>query len=137
MTPNPACCTRDTGLTDVARMMVRHNCGAIPVIEGNDGGKVVGVITDRDIVCRTLADGKDPFQLAAGDCMSVSAITVRPEASIEECSDLMKQHKVRRVVVQDPSGRVRGMVAQADIARRHPDKACEVVRQVSQPVGAR
>jgi CBS domain-containing protein len=132
MTPAPNCCTRDTSLTDVARLMATQDCGAIPVVEG--GGKLVGIITDRDIVCRTLADGKDPFQMAAGDCMSMTVATVTPESSVEECARLMQQHQIRRVPVVDRNGRCCGMVAQADLARKAPERqTAQTVRQVSQP----
>jgi CBS domain-containing protein len=133
MTTDPVCCIKDTSLTDVARLMVEHDCGAVPVVESNDNGRLVGVVTDRDIVCRTLANGEDPYQMAAGDCMSSAPITVRPETSLEECARKMEQHQLRRILVLDASGRCCGIVAQADLAR-HADKARagDVVKNVSQ-----
>jgi CBS domain-containing protein len=133
MTADPACCTKDTSLTDVARLMVEHDCGAVPVVESNDNGRLVGVVTDRDIVCRTLANGEDPYQMAAGDCMSSAPITVRPDTSLEECARKMEQHQLRRILVLDASGRCCGIVAQADLAL-HADKARtgDVVKSVSQ-----
>jgi CBS domain-containing protein len=133
MTPDPACCTRDTSLTDVARLMVEHDCGAIPVVQSNENGTLVGVITDRDIVCRTLANGEDPYQMAAGDCLSSAPITVRPDSSLEECAQKMEKHQLRRILVLDASGRCCGIVAQADLAR-HTDEARtgDVVKNVSQ-----
>jgi len=133
MTPDPACCTRDTSLTDVARLMVEHDCGAIPVVQSNENGRLVGVITDRDIVCRTLANGEDPYQMAAGDCMSSAPISVRTDTSLEECARKMEQHQLRRILVLDASGRCCGIVAQADLAR-HADetRTGDVVKNVSQ-----
>jgi CBS domain-containing protein len=133
MTPDPVCCTRDTSLTDVARLMVEHDCGAIPVVQSNDNGRLVGVITDRDIVTRTLANGEDPFQMAAGDCMSSAPISVRPDTSLEDCAGTMEQHQLRRILVLDASGRCCGIVAQADLAR-HADESRtgDVVKNVSQ-----
>jgi len=137
MTQNPTCCTKDTSLTDVARMMVDCDCGAIPVAESNNNPRLVGVITDRDIVCRTLADGKDPFQMAAGDCMSQPVEAVRADADIAECMRLMKEHQIRRVFVTDGSGRCVGVVAQADLAQEAPPhETAGVVKQVSEPAGA-
>jgi CBS domain-containing protein len=136
MTQNPACCTKDTSLTDVARMMVDNDCGAIPVVESNNSPRLVGVITDRDIVCRTLADGKDPFQMAAGDCMSEPVETVRADADVGECARLMKEHQIRRVFVTD-GGRCAGVVAQADLAKEaSPHETAGVVKEVSEPAGA-
>ncbi len=137
MTKDPACCTKDTSLTDVARMMVDCDCGAVPVVESDKSGKPVGIITDRDIVCRTLADGKDPFQMAAGDCMSIAVVTVRPDTGVEECADLMADNKIRRVLVVDEAGNCCGIVSQADLAK-HADQedAADLVREVSEPTEA-
>ncbi len=134
MSKDVAFCTKDTGLSDVARMMRDRNCGEIPVAESNANRRLVGVVTDRDIVCRTLADGKDPTEMAAGDCMSQPVVTVAPEASLEECMQKMQQHQIRRLPVVDKVGQCCGMVAQADLARHAPShQAGEVVKQVSQP----
>ncbi len=136
MTGSPSYCTKDTSLTDVARMMVDCDCGAIPVVEGKTNPKLVGIVTDRDIVCRTLADGKDPFQMAAGDCMSLDVVTVRPDADVDECARQMQQHQIRRIVVAE-NGNLCGVVAQADLAKKaSPDKTAQTVKKVSQPVGA-
>jgi CBS domain-containing protein len=61
MTRNRACCTQDTPLRDVARLMVEHNCGEIPVVECHDSLRPLGVVTDRDIVCRTVAEDTNPL----------------------------------------------------------------------------
>jgi len=137
MTSSPKSCTKDTSLTDVARMMVDHDCGAIPVVESNQSRKPSGVITDRDIVCRTLADGKDPFQMAAGDCMTADALSVSEDADMGEAARVMKEHQVRRVLVTDNKGMCVGIVAQADLAEHAPEhETGDVVRDVSHPVGA-
>jgi len=137
MTARPACCTKDTSLTDVARLMEDQDCGAIPVVAGNNDGHVIGIVTDRDIVCRTLADGKDPFQMAAGDCMSLDVVTVRGNADLNDAVRLMQEHKIRRLPVVDDGGVLAGMVAQADVARQtRKEQAADLVKQVSQPVGA-
>ena len=130
MTKDPACCSRETSLRDVAKMMVENDCGAIPVVDGS--GYPLGVVTDRDIVCRTVANGLNPLELTAADCMTEGAVTVRPDTALEECSDLLGDSQVRRALVVD-GGRVVGIVAQADIARHHGDLAEELVEAVSQP----
>jgi len=133
MTPHPACCTKDTSLTDVARLMVEHDCGALPVVTSNENGRLVGVITDRDIVCRTLANGEDPYQMAAGDCMSSAPVSVRPDTSLEECARKMEQHQLRRILVLDASGCCCGIVALADLARHSDEmRTGDVVKNVSQ-----
>jgi CBS domain-containing protein len=131
MTRGPTCCTADATLQDVARMMVEHDCGCIPVTEGD---RVVGVVTDRDIACRIVAHGRNPLELAARDCMSSPAFTVREDDTIEHCCEVLEQHMIRRLPVVDANGKLCGMIAQADIARRTNEaRAAEVVRQVSQP----
>ena len=137
MTPDPVCCTPDTTLQRVAEMMVEHDCGEIPVVENMANMLPVGVITDRDITCRTLARGLNPLIMTAADCMTTSPITVMPDMTLEECCRLMEEEQIRRVVVVDASGACVGIVAQADIAR-HASKhdAGEVVREVSEPGGS-
>lgn len=134
MTKNPACCTRDTNLKEVAMLMVEHDCGETPVVDSKKSMKLVGVITDRDITIRTVAKGKNPLELTAGDCMSSPCVTVRPDVSVEECCTVMEDNKVRRVPVVDEKGICCGIVAQADIAQ-HATKqeTAGVVKGVSQP----
>jgi Fe-S oxidoreductase len=132
-----ALCTKDTGLTDVARMMVENDCGAIPVVGSMNSRKPIGIVTDRGIVTRTLADGKVPFQMAAGDCMTPEVFTVLPDEDVSQCARIMKAHQVRRVLVVDDGGRCIGMVAQADLAEHAPEhETADMVRNVSQPAGA-
>jgi CBS domain-containing protein len=69
MTPNPACCTPETGLREVAQMLVDHDCGAIPVVSDQQSRRPVGIVTDRDIACRAVAAGKNALELTASDCM--------------------------------------------------------------------
>jgi CBS domain-containing protein len=118
MTSNPACCTSDTDLRSVARLMVEHDCGAIPVVESLDSMNPVGVVTDRDIVVRSVAEGKNPLEMTARECMSSPGVTVRLETPLEDCRRTMEGHQIRRVPVVDEAGRCCGIVAQADIARK-------------------
>lgn len=134
MTSDVACCSRDTKLPEVARQMVEHDCGAISVVDDEKNRQPIGMVTDRDIVCRTVAEGKDPGQLMAGDCMSEPCVTVTPETSIEDCCQVLEENQVRRVPVVDAEGGCCGIVAQADIAQRAPEReTAHVVRDVSKP----
>jgi CBS domain-containing protein len=133
MTPDPACCTPDTSLSEVARMMVSHDCGEIPVVASTSDMRPVGVVTDRDIVVRILASSINPLEKTARDCMSTPAITVSLETGLDECCDLMESHQVRRLPVIDNDGILVGIVAQADVALiAGSGTAGEVVKQVSQ-----
>lgn len=134
MTPDPACCTPDTALQRVAELMVEKDCGEIPVVDNVASMKPVGVITDRDITCRTVAKGLNPLVLTAGDCMTAPCVSVTPDTSLDECCRLMEEKQIRRVPVVDASGGCCGIVALADVAR-HAEKrdTAEVVREVSEP----
>ena len=132
MTADPACCTSDMSLQEVAKLMVDNDCGCIPVVDSNDNKKPVGMITDRDITVRTVAEGKNPLDLTVSDAMTSNAITVTPSTSLEECCNLMESNQVRRVAVIDEKGACCGIIAQADIAvNADQRKTAEVVQEVS------
>lgn len=133
MTKSPAFCTPDDGLKSVAQRMCDSDCGELPVLESRQSMKPVGVITDRDITCRTVARGKNPFEMQVSDIMSAPAVTVTDETDVEACCRLLEARKIRRVPVVDERGRCCGMVSQADIALKcGAEKAGQIVREVSQ-----
>ncbi|MEP6994812.1 MAG: CBS domain-containing protein [Acidobacteriota bacterium] len=137
MTANPACCTSKTSLREVAGMFVEHDCGAIPVVNDLVKRWPVGIVTDRDIVCRVTALGKNALEMTAGDCMSAPCITVPPDTSLDGCCEIMESNKVRRILVVDESGACCGVISQADVALRGKEnKAAEVVKEVSRPTTA-
>ena len=117
MTPEPVCCTPDTGLRGISRMMLEHDCGEIPIVENADDRTLVGVVTDRDIVCRLVANGQNPVGLTAEACMSQPVVSVASGSSLDECCELMGSRQIRRIPVVDANGAVCGIVSQADIAQ--------------------
>lgn len=132
MTENPACCTSDSSLQEVAKMMLDNDCGAIPVVEDNKHKRPIGVVTDRDITIRTIAKGDNPLNMTAKSVMTKNVFTVTPETSVEECVNLMETNQVRRILVVDENGNCIGMVAQADIALKAKDSEAEdMVEEVS------
>ena len=133
MTPDPASCLGDTPVADAARMMAERDCGQIPVVEGKTR-KVVGVVTDRDIVCRAVARNRNPLDLKIESVMSSPAVTVSETSDAEEVTRVMEKHQIRRVPVVNQDGELSGMVSQADIARRRSSReAGELVKGVSEP----
>jgi CBS domain-containing protein len=136
MTRNPACCTPDTSLEEVARMMNRCDCGEIPVVDSRESMRPIGVITDRDIAIRAIAEGRNPLDLKTSDCMTKPCVTVREDASTMDCIHLLEQHQIRRIPVVDERGRICGIVSQADVARKIDQHAAEILKQVSQPAEA-
>ena len=133
MTTDPACCTADNGLQDVARAMLENDCGAIPIVAD---GRPVGMVSDRDIVVRAVAEGRNPVDMTAEEIMSTPVATVAEDASIEELFDVMEDQQIRRVVVVDADGKVCGIVAQADVAElADAEDVADVVEKVSEPAG--
>jgi CBS domain-containing protein len=130
MTSDPACCRPHTMLDQVAKMMVQYDCGEIPVLDITD--RPIGVVTDRDIVCRVVAERKSPMAHPADTCMSEFVVTVRADATIWEVVSAMEQHQVRRVPVVDASGCCIGIISQADVASvARAGRVGELVREVS------
>ncbi len=135
MTKNPICCTPELRLSEVARIMCGHDVGELPVVESMTDLKPLGVITDRDIVCRSLGQGRNPLELTARDCMTRSVVSVTPMTTLEDCCAVLEDRRIRRVVVVDEKGRCCGIVSLADIARLcEPDVTSEVMRQVSRRI---
>jgi CBS domain-containing protein len=134
MTPDPACCTPHTTLDEVAKLMRQNDCGEIPVVDSAD--RPIGVVTDRDIVTRVVAEGKNPMAYTAETCMSEPVVTVRGDAPIDDVISTMEKHQIRRVPVVDENGACAGIIAQADVAwAERPREVGELVREVSRDTG--
>ena len=128
MTKNPTTCGREDSVTDAAKVMAQQDVGPVPIVEGD---RLVGLVTDRDIVVRVVAKGKDPQQTTLGDIASTDVVTVSPEEEFDSALKLLAKHQVRRLPVVE-GDRLVGIVAQADVARTGSDqKTGEVVEQIS------
>ena len=129
MTSNPRTIAPSTTVQEAARLMRDEDVGPIPIV---DGGSVVGILTDRDIVLRVVAEGKDPTSTAAADVASRDLVTVDPEQTLDEALRLMAKHQVRRLPVCEEDGKLVGIVAQADVALEGEDRLTgEVVEKIS------
>ena len=134
MTPHPACCTPDTPVADVATMMKQHDCGEIPVVASTTGLGLVGVVTDRDIVLRLVAEGEDIRRATAASCMTQPAVSLPTDAQVSDAIELMQAHQLRRLPIVNGEGEVCGIVAQADLARwATSEQTGDLVRDVSEP----
>jgi CBS domain-containing protein len=130
MTKNPSSCEPNATVVEAAKVMAREDVGPIPVVEG---GKLVGLVTDRDLVVRVLAEGRDPQGTTVGEIASSDPVTVSPDDSLDTALKLLGQHQVRRLPVIEGDQLV-GIVAQADIARHSDEvKTGAVVEEISQP----
>ena len=129
MTSNPTSCEPSTSVVDAAKVMAQEDVGPVPVVEG---GRVVGIVTDRDLVVRVLAEGRDPNSTTLGEIVSSDLVTVQPDTQLGEALQLMAQNQVRRLPVVEGEQLV-GIVAQADVARAADEEQTgEVVQQISQ-----
>ncbi len=129
MTSNPTSCEPTTSVVDAAKVMAREDVGPVPVVEG---GRVVGIVTDRDLVVRVLAEGRDPNSTTLQEIVSSDLVTVQPDTDLSEALQLMAQNQVRRLPVVEGDQLV-GIVAQADVARAADEEQTgEVVQQISQ-----
>jgi CBS domain-containing protein len=118
MTRNPITCSTDAKLQELARLMLEYDCGAIPLYEPGDSKRIVGVVTDRDIVCRGVASGNAMAGLSARQIMTSPAMSLRPNDPIETAVDLMARKQVRRLPVVDSNGVCIGMLSEGDVAQR-------------------
>lgn len=138
MTPNPGCCLPADSLQTAAQHMVECNCGLLPVVDNLQDKHLTGVITDRDMVCRVIAQGKDCVKATVQDAMTTEQLwTVTPTDAIDAVIDEMENGRIRRVIVVDANRSVVGVVSLADIAKEVDEehKVAEVLEEVSQPVG--
>ena len=137
MSTNPSTVTPDSRLRDAARLMQTENVGVVPVVESNDSKRLVGILTDRDIAIRVVAEGRDAENTSVGQIMSANVKTCRATDDVDEVMDVMGKEQVRRVPIVDERGSLVGIVAQADIVLEARDnrKAEKTVEKISQPSG--
>ena len=127
-----ATATLDNTLEEIANMMRDENVGAIPVLDEDD--KLAGIITDRDIVVRAIAEGQDPSTCTAEEILSEELHTIEPDADLEEAADLMARHKIRRLPVVE-SGEIMGIISLGDISVKADDeRAADTLEDISEGV---
>lgn len=134
MTKDPRTVTPDTGLQEVARLMQSEDVGIIPVVEAG-GRNLLGVVTDRDIALRVVAEGKDASSTKVSDVMSKGVRTCKEDDSVDDVMDVMGREQVRRIPIVDEREELIGVVSQADVVlkARSDRKAEETVEKISEP----
>lgn len=134
MTRNPRTVTPDVGLAEAARLMKSEDVGIIPVVDGGNQN-LVGVVTDRDIAIRVVAEGRDATTMSVRDVMSTSVDTARESDDVNDVMKLMGDRQVRRVPIVDDRGALVGIVAQADVVReaKSDRKAERTIEKISEP----
>ena len=123
MTSSPTTVTPQTSVVEAARLMEKEDVGPLPVVED---GSLVGIVTDRDLVVRVLAEGRNPESTTVGDVCSTQPVSVEPDADLSQALALLARHQVRRLPVAE-GDRLVGIVAQADVARELPHEDVGVV----------
>ena len=130
MTREPARCGPNTTVDEIAKLMIQNDCGEIPIVDTQD--RPIGVVTDRDIVCRIVAEGKNPIGYTAESCMTSPVVTVGPDEPVEDVVAKMEAHQIRRVLVVADGGCCAGVISQADVANSaRTGQVAELVREVS------
>jgi len=137
MTKNPVCCLPTDMAADAAQLMKRENIGPIPVIENKQTKKLVGIVTDRDLALKVVADGLDAKLTKVESVMTRKVITCLAEDDLQKALDAMSEHQLRRIPVVDSDNNILGIIAQADVATRanQPEKTAEMVKEVSRATG--
>ena len=130
MTSDPCTIDADKSVAYAAKMMRDEDVGVAPIVESD---KLVGMLTDRDIAVRVVAEGKDPERVTVREVASKQVVTVDPQQDLEEALRIMAKHQVRRLPVVEEDGRLVGVVAQADVAREGDDaETGQLVQEISQ-----
>ena len=134
MTKNPVCCLPNDMVAKAAGLMKSKNIGSIPVIENEQTKKLVGIVTDRDLTLKIVADGLDAKSTKVEAVMTRKVVTCHAEDDLQKALDAMSEHQLRRIPVVDNDNRILGIIAQADVATRvdQPEKTAEVVKEISQ-----
>jgi len=137
MTPNPVVCKPEDSAQKVAAMMREHNVGSVPVVVDQQSRTLLGVITDRDIAIKIVADGLDPKKTAIDKHITLNPVTCRDGENVEKCEKAMQEHQIRRILIVDNENKVIGIVAQADLAlKEKPEKVASTVSEISKPESA-
>jgi CBS domain-containing protein len=129
MTSNPCSIDAEKSVAYAAKMMREEDVGLAPIVEGD---KLIGMLTDRDIAIRVVAEDRNPEQVKVADVASKQIVTIDPQQDLDEALRIMAEHQVRRLPVVEEDGKLVGVVAQADIAREGDDmQTGKLVEEIS------
>ena len=121
-------------VSDVAQLMKDEDIGPVLIVDdSNDGKRLVGIVTDRDLAIKVVGEGRDPQNTRVEDVMTESLVTVRASDDVQSAMQAMAQNQLRRIPVVDDSGQLVGIISQADVATRlnEPQSTAEVVKEIS------
>lgn len=114
--------------------MKSENVGSIPVVENEQTMKLIGIVTDRDLTLKIVAEGADAISTKVEAVMTHKVVTCRAEDDLQKALDAMAEHQLRRIPIVDNNNKIVGIIAQADVATRvdQPEKTAEMVKEISQ-----
>ncbi len=132
MTADPKFCLTTETAFDAAQLMKSEDVGPIPIVSNRETKVLKGIVTDRDLVLKVVAEARDPKTVTAEEVMTVGVVTCRSDDDANRAIELMQQHQVRRIPIVD-DGRLVGIISQADVATRieEPMKTAEIVEEIS------
>jgi CBS domain-containing protein len=137
MTKNPKCVTPETSVREAARLMKQEDVGVLPVVERDGSDRLVGIVTDRDIAIRHVAEGHDSSSCPVREAMTSNVRTARENDDVNDVMDVVGKEQIRRIPVINERGALIGIVAQADIVREARDdkKAERTIEKISEAGG--
>lgn len=135
MTKDPVCCFPNDVVAKVVELMKSNDIGSVPIIENERTMTLVGIVTDRDLALKMVAEGRDAKSTLAEEVMTREVVTCRADDDLQTALDAMSEHQLRRIPVIDSNNRIVGIIAQADVATRigQPETIATVVKEISQP----
>lgn len=137
MTKNPVCCLPDDLVTKAAELMKSEHVGSIPVVENKETKKLIGIVTDRDLTLRIIAEGLDAKSTKVETVMTRKVVTCHTDDDLQKALDVMSENQLRRIPIVDDDSKILGIIAQTDVATRvdHPKKTAAMVKEISQANG--
>lgn len=137
MTKKPVFCLPNDMAVKAAKLMKSEDVGSIPVVENEQTQELIGIVTDRDLVLKIVAEGLDAKSTKVDAVMTHKVVTCRAEDDLQKALDAMAEHQLRRIPVVDNDNKIVGIIAQADVATRvdQPEKTAEMVKEISQADG--
>jgi CBS domain-containing protein len=139
MTSDPVCCEPSDAVPRVAQVMKQQDVGSVPVVESQSSRRLVGMVTDRDLVTKIVAEGRDVARATVREAMTANPISCREDDDVKDAMAAMSERQVRRMPVVDGEGRVIGIIAQADVATRmgQDRDTGQMVESISEPSHSR
>lgn len=124
----------EDSVAEVAQLMKNEDIGPVLIVDSDDTKRLVGIVTDRDLALKVVAEGRDPQITTVKEVMTRKLVTCRPADDVEKAMQAMAQYQLRRIPVVDENMRLVGIISQADVATRvdEPERTAEVVREISQ-----